>query len=314
MPGSLRRAFVVLSACAATAVAVAQSSGIPVTSRPESNGLSLREQVLRMTDFFDTVLPGTLGAQNVTLHFTPKFGDLRDREFMRYPIEIRYGATNRLEFEAGLSPFSPNPINSGVDHRWGLGEARLGFKYDLAGPVLFYDKMTLGMLNRIPLGKPPIQINDHYTHVQPGIAASRTLRSIPFTTFYTNLSYDRSVKLTSRKPPPPGVTRRHILELAPGLLYKPSELGYFGEYRFRHIQEPDNWHLGHEIRVGTIWDVPLWRTAQWNLPGKWQLEVAYRFTTEEGRGHSQGVTARVNWKTSLREVVNHLSKMTKLGN
>lgn len=317
MPRSLRRALALALACAGVACAHAQTTGPtpPVDTRDESASYSLRERVLRMTDFLDTVLPGTLGAHNVTLHFTPKFSDLRDREFMRYPIEVRYGATNNLEFEAGVSPYSPNPINSGRDHRWGLGEARLGFKYDLPSRyVFFFDKATVGILNRIPLGKPPIQLNDHYTHVQPGLAVSRTLRSLPFTTFYVNLSYDRSVKLTNRKPPPPGVTRRHVLELAPGLLYKPGELGYFAEYRFRRFQEPDNTHLGHEVQVGTIWDIPLWRTAEWNLPGKWQLELAYRYTTEQYRGHGQGITARVNWKTTLREVLDHVSRMSHSGN
>ncbi len=273
----------------------------------------LREQVLRMTDFLDTVLPGTLGEHNMTLHFTPKFSDLRDREFVRYPVELRYGATDSLELIGGLTPFSPNPINSGRDHRWGPGEARLGARYDLGAPLFFYDKATIGIDNRIPIGKPPIDLNDHYTHIRPWLATARTLRSHPDTTFYTNFSYDRSVKLTTREPPPPEVTRRHIAEIAPGLLYKPSELGYFVEYRFRHFQEPNNWHLGHEIKFGTIWDVPLWRTAAWKLPGKWQVELGYRVTTEEGHATSQGVLARVNWRTTLREVLTHMGRVTTPG-
>ena len=266
-----------------------------------------------MTDFLDTMLPGTLGEHNVTLHFTPKFTDFRDREFVRYPLEIRYGATDQLELIGGVSPFAPNPFNAGRDHRWGPGEAKIGARYDLAEPLFFYDRATVGIENRIPLGKPPVQLNDHYTHVRPFLATSRILRSHPDTTFYTNFSYDRSVKLTPRDTPPPEVVRRHIAEVTPGFLYKPDELGYFVEYRFRHIQEPDNWHLGHETRVGTVWDVPLRRTAEWHLPGKWQVEIAYKFEMEEGHGHSQGVSARVNWRTTLREVLDRVSSTSLLG-
>lgn len=275
----------------------------------EADRRSIRERVLRMTEFLDTMLPGTLGARNLTIHVNPKFTDLRDREFVRVPVELRYGATDRLELVGGVSPFAPNPANSGRDHRWGPGEAKLGAKYDLREGLLFYDKATIGIENRVPLGKPPVPLNDHYTHVRPFLATSRKLRSYDYTTFYTNLSYDRSVKLTPREPPPPEVTRRHTAEVAPGLLYKPGELGYFGEYRFRHFQEPDNWHLGHEVRVGTIWDVPLYRTADWKLPGKWQIEVAYKLTTEEGHGTNHGISARVNWRTTLREVLNHVSSV-----
>ncbi len=303
--------FGVLCTRAAFAASDATPSAPP---NAEPTLVAVRERILRMTDFLDTILPGTLGEHNVTLHFTPKFSDFRDREFVRYPLEIRYGATNQLELITGITPFAPNPINSGRDHRWGPGEVLLGARYDLAGPLWFYDKATIGIENRFPIGKPPIELNDHYTHVRPFLATSRTLRSHPDTTFYTNFSYDRSVKLTTRKPPPPEVTRRHIAEIAPGILYKPSEFGYFAEYRFRHIQEPDNWHLGHEVQVGTIWDVPLRRSAEWHLPGKWQAEIGYRFTTEEGRGHSQGVIARVNWRTTLREVLTRVTSMGRPGN
>jgi hypothetical protein len=136
---------------------------------------------------------------------------------------------------------------------------------------------------------------------------SRRVRSLDSTTFYTNLAYDRSVKLTHRKAPPPEVIRQHIIEVVPGLLYKPDEFGYFGEYRFRHIMEPIGAHLGHEVRVGWIWDVPLYRSAEWRLPGKWQAELGFKYSKEEGRGDGNGVFARVNWRTSLRQVIEHIT-------
>lgn len=265
----------------------------------------MRERVLRMTDFLDTMLPGVLDKENITLSFKPKFGDLRDEEYIRFPIELRYGYTDRLELQTGLVPFTPSPINSGRDHRWGLGEARLGAKYDLGKTLGFFDDTTLGLENRIPLGKPPVELNDHYTHVKPFVSSARQLVRWPSTTFYTNLSYDRAVKLTKRDPAPPEVERRHILEFSPGLLFKPSEFGYFAEYRIRHLDEEIGYRLGHEVQVGTIWDIPLERTAGWNLPGKWQLELAYKVGHEEGRETDHGVSARVNWRTTLREVLEH---------
>jgi hypothetical protein len=289
------------------AVAADETTSHTASSNLDPITQAVRERILRMTDFFDTVLPGTLGEHNLALHFSPKFGDFRDHEYVRYPVEVRYGATDSLELIAGMSPFSPNPINSGRDHRWGPGEARLGARYDLDGPLFFYDRATIGVDNRIPMGRPPVPLNEGYTHIRPWLATSRVLRSHPDTTFYTNFSYDREVNLTHRGPPPPEVTRRNIAEVAPGLLYKPAELGYFVEYRFRHFQEPTDWHLGHEVRIGTIWDVPIRRSAEWHLPGKWQVEIAYRVETEEGHKTGQGVTARVNWRTTLREVMNHMS-------
>lgn len=273
-------------------------------SPPAGTEIDLREHILRMTEFFDTMLPGVLDKNNVTLHFTPKFSDVRDHEYVRYPLELRYGAGNGWEFYGGPTPFSPNPLNGGRDHRWGVGEIRLGARYDYGPSFGFFNDTTFGFETRVPLGKPPIDLNDHYTHLRPFITAARHLTSWPDVTFYSNLSYDRSVRLFPREAAPPGVTRRNIVEVAPGYLYKPNEFGYFVECRLRHIAEDTEAYLGHEFRLGSLWDVPLWRTARLGLPGKWQLELAYRVTHEEGRATDQGFVARVNWRTTLREVFN----------
>jgi hypothetical protein len=281
---------------------------VPSPSATTSAGARLKARVLRMSEFFDTMLPGVLQERNITLHFTPKFSDLRDEEYMRFPFELRYGIAEGWELSAGLTPFVPSPFNTGRDHRWGPGEAKFGARYDLGNALPFFDDTTVGVETRIPLGKPPIEINDHYTHVKPFVSAARTLRAWPDVTFYANLSYDRTVELTDRAPPPPQVIRYDVIEVVPGLLFKPDELGYFGEYRWRHIRQTWEWHIEHEVRVGTIWDVPTDRSEKWNLPGKWQLELAYKVKHEEGAGTHHGVSARVKWRTSLREVLNHTAK------
>jgi hypothetical protein len=243
-----------------------------------------------------------LDEKNATVSFSPKFSDLRDEEYVRFPFDLRYGVYPKWELIGGLVPFVPNPINSGREHRWGMGEAKLGVRHDL-GPCLGFDESTAGFELRVPLGKPPIELNDHYTHAKPYVALSRTLRRFPKTTFYTNLAYDRSVELTHRGEPPAAVTRRNVIEVAPGLLYRPSEIGYFTEYRWHHITTETENHLRHEGYVGTIWDVPLARTRGWRLPGKWQLELAAKAIQEEGFGRDYGLTARVTWRTTLREVL-----------
>ena len=283
--------------------------GTTFGAEPRTTGDVVREQVLRMTEFFDTMLPGVLEKHNMTLHVRPKFSDLRDYEYWRFPFELRYGLTDRVELQAGFVPFTPNPFNRGMQHRWGLGEGKLGARYDIGKALRFFDDTTIGFETRVPLGRPPIELNDHYTHLKPFISAARTLKMWPSTTFYANIAYDRSVDLTHRSPPSFDVERRNIVEIAPGLLFKPSEFGYFAEYRYRHIRNDYGWHLEHAVQFGTIWDIPLERTEKWRLPGKWQLELAYKISHEEGRETDQGVSARVNWRTTLKEVLEH----TKVG-
>jgi hypothetical protein len=272
---------------------------------PESDVLSttrMREEILRMTDFFDNDLPGTLRRYNLTLDFSPKFSDLRNREFMRYPFGLRYGATDRWELFGGLTPFTPNPFNSGHEHRWGFGEGSFGARYDIPHYTVFFDEITFGVENRVPLGDPPLDINEGYTHIRPFMSAARKLMIVRHTTFYTNISYDHEVSTPTRENPV-GVTRRHVAVFAPSFLYKPNEFGTFVQYSFRHFDEPGNNHLGHEYQLGVIWDVPLVRTQKWKLPGKWQIELGFKTTVEEGYPTDRGLSLRVRWRTNLRQVL-----------
>lgn len=286
---------------------LALAFALPAKAAPtmRSTAEVVRERVLRMTEFLDTLLPGVLEERNATLQATPKFADLRDHEYFRLPLDLRYGVARNWELLGGLVPFSPNPINSGSDHRWGLGEARLGVRHDLGPRLGFFSQTTAGFEARIPLGHPPVDLNDHYTHVRPSVSGSRQLLRWPATTFYATLSYDRSVELTHRDEPPRDVRRRNIIEFSPGLLYRPSELGWFAEYRGRHVTGEREAHLEHEGRLGMLWAVPLARSTRWRLPGKWQLELAGKVIHEEGVGTSPGFIARVNWRTTLREVLDH---------
>lgn len=270
---------------------------------PDSLMDRMRGDILEMRQFFDTVLPGTLRKYNMVLDFSPKFSDLRNREFMRYPFELRYGASDQLELYAGMTPFSPSPFNSGKDHRWGLGQITLGFRRNLENGFLFFDRATFGLETRTPVGKPPFDVNEGYAHIRPFFTATRRL-AWPHTKLYTTLSYDREVETPGRaKPSPQKVQRRHIAQVSPGFLYKPGEYGGFIEYDFRHLAEDDGYRLSHGGRIGMIWDMPIRKTKSWKLPGKWQVEIAYRLIKEEGRGLDQGIVTHVRWRTTLREVL-----------
>jgi hypothetical protein len=272
-------------------------------AEPPTAATRVREGVLRMTDFLDTTLPGVLAKNNITFHLHPKFSDLRHREFMRFPFELRYGYTNRLEFQGGLVPFVPNPLNRGAEHRWGPGELKLGARYDLRRSLGIFDATTVGLETRAPIGHPPADLNDHYTHLRPYVTVARKLPRWPSTTLYANAAYDHSFDFTHRAPPPVAVVRRDIVELAPGLLFKPGEFGYFAEYRFRQLREDDGRRLAHALQFGTIWDIPLARTSAWGLTGKWQLDLACKFNREEDRDSNQGISVRVNWRTTIREAL-----------
>ncbi len=63
----LRRPLFLLASAALAASAFAADA----TNSTASTGDRMRERVLRMTDFFDTMLPGVLEEHNMTLHVRP---------------------------------------------------------------------------------------------------------------------------------------------------------------------------------------------------------------------------------------------------
>lgn len=283
------------------------------TSKPFMGDLRLRmmEDILRMRELFDTTIPGTMKKYKLVFSFSPRSSDLRKGEFIRMATTLRYGLSSRWEINGGMTPYVPSPINSGNEHRWGMGEAKLGLRYNWGHWGKLFDKVTLGLEGRTPLGRPPPSLIDSFSHVVPLIATSHPL---PFdhTNLYINITYDRAFDAPLRENPPPGILRRHVFNVSPSVLYKPGEFGAFVSYSWRIFDDENvGHHLGHEVKAGPIWDIPLWRTQSWGLPGKWQLEVAGRLTLEEGQPDDTGISVRVRWRTSLREIFSKKSYQRK---
>lgn len=262
----------------------------------------MMEDVLRVRQFFDTTIPGTLKKYKLVFSFSPRAQDLTKKEYFRLPLQLRYGLRDRWELTGGVSPFSPNPFNQGPEHRWGMAEVKLGVRYDWGHWGKVFSKVTVGLEGRTPLGKPPIALSDYYAHVTPSISTARPL-PWKYTTLFTSLIYDRALEAPRRDPAPKEIMPRNTFLVIPSVLYKPGEFGASLEYSFRHFEDHlADTRLGHQIKAGPLWDVPLWRTQSWGLPGKWQVEVFGRVTFEEGRDKDAGVSVRVRWRSTVREV------------
>lgn len=271
------------------------------------------EDLLRMREFFDTTIPGTMKKYKLVFSMAPRSSDVTRGEFIRVSTLLRYGLKERWEIYGGVTPYVPNPFNTGKDHNWGMGEGRLGVRYNWGHWGKVFDKVTVGLEGRTPLGSPPTKLIDRYSHLVPSINVSRPL-PFPDTTLFVNATYDRAVDAPWRSDGPafPEAIQRHIFVLTHSALYKPGEFGGFISYSFRHFRDRGlNTHLGHEIKIGGVWDVPLWRTQSWGFPGKWQFELAPRVTFEEGQKTDTGISVRVRWRTSIREVFSKKSYQRK---
>ena len=182
-------------------------AGLPVATAlgtapaPELPPAPLETRMLRLTELLDTRLPGVLGVDGVMLRLQPRLGDLRDRDYVRLPLELRRGLAERTELALGLTPFTANPFRRGRDHRHGPGEGRIEFRRELGLPAA---------------------LNDGFAHLTPKLAVSRPWPGWPPALAYAELRYDRGLPYPARLAELRGARRRWDATVASGRLYQPG--------------------------------------------------------------------------------------------
>lgn len=246
-------------------------------------------------DFFGRQLPGRLEQYRLTLDYTPKFGDLVNREYLRFPISLRYALTERTEIIEGFIPYTPNPFRPGEDQRWGPGVFQTGLRHDVPGIGNLVDEIILRLKVEVPIGRPPLDLADYYGRFRPSITLAR---EVPYTDDWTmllNFMHDRSFSIPYRNQDK-DFLRVNKSEVSPGLLYQPNELGYLLEYTYRALDEETGFRKAHVYAVGLLWDVPPKRVPRL-LPGDWQIDLIYRLTDEDERDlrHSLDLRARIRF-------------------
>jgi hypothetical protein len=258
--------------------------------------------MLRLTELLDTRLPGILGVDGAVLRLQPRLGDLRDRDYLRLPLELRRGIADRTELAVGITPFTANPFRRGPDHRHGPGELRLELRRELRLPAGSAWRADAGLEARLPLGRPPAALNDGFAHLTPNLALSRPSPGWPGALAYAEARHDWGLPYPVRPAERRVARRRWDATAALGLLYQPEAWGGFVEHHLRRVGEGRTAFAAPESRVGVVWAVPVARSRAWGLPGLWRAEVAYRrvHVARPGAEFASGLVTRVRWNLRLR--------------
>jgi hypothetical protein len=281
---------------------LAGATALGAAPAPELPPGPLETRMLRLTELLDTRLPGVLGVDGVMLRLQPRLGDLRDRDYLRLPLELRRGLAERTELSLGLTPFTANPFRRGSDHRHGPGEGRIEVRRELRLPAASAWRADAALEARFPLGRPPAALNDGFAHLTPKLAVSRPWPGWPPALAYAELRYDRGLPYPARPAELRATRRRWDATAAPGLLYQPGAWGAFVEHHLRRVGEGGTSFAAPESRVGLVWAVPPASSRAWGLPGTWRAELAYRHAHASlpGTEFRGGFVTRVRWNLGLR--------------
>jgi hypothetical protein len=247
---------------------------------------------LRLPGIFQSLLPFTEGKYALKLTLRPHFGDLTKRDFLRAPIGLRYGLTERWEISGEAETYFAHGLKdrSFFDDS-GLASVRFTTKYHLAKPVFNRWETATGLEYIRPVNNPPPQITDGYQHVVPFVTFARPILGYPGARFFWGLSAD-FINLTDI---PGEMVRNELnddtLTLTTGVVWQRHPFTYTFETAVtttRAFGDIDEEQI--TVRPGVVWRVPSKYT--FDSKAEWFLGLGLR--GEYGpEGTDFGVSARV---------------------
>jgi hypothetical protein len=227
----------------------------PLLATPDSPADLL--PVNHIQGLFEIELPKTERRGDIRFDFQPTFRDLLDKPYLRTPIDVRWGATDRLEINGEFDTYFVDGLRHSSQGGYGFDALHLGAKYALLewlGPAW---AVSVGGNVSVPVSRPPIELTDGHNHATPYIVFGRKLGWVDGLSGFVQTSVDFVSK--SSTPGNFGQNEPHSdsVTLTPGLLYHRKAFYYTLETDIATTSVIGKGrHNFLTIRPGVIWDLP----------------------------------------------------------
>ena len=251
---------------------------------------------------FNTELPFTNEKSDWQLHLSPKFKDIVNEPFIRFPMEMRYGFSPYSEGSIGYTPFIGNPFDSQTQDSAGFLE--LGFKHRAKKFINDSWELAYGINARLPMDEIPTDyIRDNFARYQPYVVVTHQFHPTEPWSWFLNLSYDhidRDPFRLARYDPKPnslGIVR-------PGFIFGPKgEWRYSIEYEYKTDRVDGGNSDSHAIIPGIAW-FPNREKRDIPIPGDFDLGLTFEYylkqLPEELDQSDLQVSLRVRWRLSKK--------------
>jgi hypothetical protein len=233
---------------------------------------------LRIRGVFDSELPQTEWRSQLRFVVHPHFGDLTRRNFLRVPLGVRFGLTERWEADADFEGYFSHGLkaDSFAEHA-GMSGVRVGTKYRWGEWLLPHVAAASGISFAQPIGKPPEEITDGLRHVTPFLTFSHELRPETGITLFLNTGYDFAEPTHYR-----AIRRRNEFSddswsFTPGFVWNRGKVRYTLEAGLatnaglKGEGAPQTVYL---LRPGFAWQLP--RKLTFNSQGNWIIGLGLR--------------------------------------
>ena len=146
----------------------------------EAKSDSVREVDVEIRGVFEGVLPKTEEKNHLSLLVHPHFGDFHRKRYLRAPVGLRYGLTDRWDVAAEIEGYVSHGFG-GVPAfaEMGLSEVQVTTKYRADWSLVPGWEMAGRLRYTHPLDHPPVELTDGYEHIMPMVTFAQEIEGWP---------------------------------------------------------------------------------------------------------------------------------------
>ncbi|WP_309023292.1 hypothetical protein [Pelagicoccus sp. SDUM812002] len=246
-----------------------------------------------------TPLPFTGKDSDFSIDINPKLGDIIHESYIRLPMELEYGFTDKREGMIGIIPYFLNPFDS--EPVSSDGYLTFGLKQRLDDMMDGRFSLAAGFSAQIPLEEIPSPVlRSSYDQYMPYITAAYRLDEDARWLAYSTVQY-QWVGKDRRDNKTPVDAPNSLVMFQPGIIYQPH-----GEFRYGLSVEykTDRFDGGRDDGVKIIPNItwfppegtPYFRRLAGHFELSLDLEYALSEIKEEEEGSDIGVGLSVRWR------------------
>jgi len=141
---------------------------------------TMREIDGEIRGVFEGVLPGTEEKNHLSLLVHPYFGDFHRKSYLRAPVGLRYGLTDRWDVSAELEGYVSHGFDEvKVGEEWGISAVQVTTKYRPGWTLVPGWQMAGRLRYTHPLDHPPEELTDGFKHIMPAVTFTREIERWP---------------------------------------------------------------------------------------------------------------------------------------
>lgn len=250
---------------------------------------------------FGTDLLGTMREGAARLSLRPHFGDLINKDHFGVTARVRYGLADDWEVSARINAYVAHGLGDvPAFSKAGVSGVQVGTRHRLAEQTDGGFGLVVGIDYSHPVGRPPAEMADAYSHLMPYAIVSRRLEAHPEWTVYLRTGLD-FVSLEKPTVLDDEEETENSWTLSPGVNWERGDWSWTVETRFRSSAGLAS---RHEYQVALAPSVSWRLPAQWTpgRKGRWILGLGFA-ASYDGEETDLGARGSLRTDFTLRELL-----------